>query len=109
MLFRLGLVAFEALFILSLGGCKLSQDNTYKEHFRLIVTQDGRTFRLDTQTGDVVLVTDKGLSKLSFSEIPKLQIGHIYALENGDLVKYQGNQKFDSKIPSPPPGFEVVK
>ena len=105
---------------------KTSSDST---RYQLNATSDGKMFRLDTQTGQTSLVTDKGLMTLPDDQSIQLKVGGIYKLETGVSAIYEGNQKLntdtrsvddaliekwsgkkphsgkDEFIPAPPPGF----
>jgi hypothetical protein len=63
--------------------------------YQLHAMADGKTLRLDTQTGRVSLVTDKGLRLLPDDRKIQLEVGAIYTLENGKSALYQGNQKLE--------------
>lgn len=66
-----------------------SDSNRYQLH----ATPDGKTLRLDTQTGQTSLVTEKGLTTLPDDRRIQLRVGEIYTLENGKSALYEGNQK----------------
>jgi|GEM_PF-6054994 hypothetical protein len=61
MFLRSFLVFLFAFTLLAVGGCKPEWQTAPPERFKLVVTQDGRALRLDTQSGEVALVTDKRL------------------------------------------------
>ena len=53
-------------------------------------------FRLDTQTGQLSSVTDKGVTVLPDERTIQLQVGGIYTLENGRAAVYEGNERLNS-------------
>lgn len=61
--------------------------------YQLHATSDAKMYRLDTRTGQISLVTDKGITNLPDSRRIQLRVGEIYTLENGKSVLYEGDQK----------------
>jgi hypothetical protein len=68
------------------------------ELFKIIAMPDGNAYRLNSQTGEIALVTEKGLTTLPINARTQLSIGGIYILENGQEVAYTGDQKFGSAV-----------
>lgn len=66
------------------------------EKFKLVVTPDGKALRLDSQTGEVALITDKGVRTLPTNERIRLEVGQLYVSETGELFAYEGKLKFGS-------------
>lgn len=70
-------------------------DDEGLNRYQLSATSDGKMFRLDRQTGQTSLVTEKGLSTLPDDRRIQLKVGAIYELEDGKLsALYEGNLKF---------------
>jgi hypothetical protein len=91
------LVASAAVVIaLTLAGFIPQQPTAPFERFKLIVIPDGRVLRIDSQTGSVASVTDKGLTTLPVNDQIQLKVGQLYVLETGESTVYQGNKKFGS-------------
>lgn len=66
------------------------------QRYQIHTAPDGRTFRLDTQTGQLSVVTDKGVKVLPDDRNNQLRVGEIYTLENGKSAVYEGNEKLNS-------------
>lgn len=81
----------------ALGWSVVSRSEGEGSHrYQLHATPDGKTFRLDTQTGQTSLVTDKGVTGLPDDRRIQLRVGEIYKLENGKSAIYEGNEKLSS-------------
>jgi hypothetical protein len=68
---RIGLLLPCTCFAVLLSACGPTQESS---PYQLVSTKDGKTIRLNTQTGDVHLVTDKGLIRLT-DDNPVLEVG----------------------------------
>ena len=77
-----------------LAGCDKSSETADGQRYQLHTTADGKAFRIDTQTGQISLVTDKGITALPDDRKVQLKIGEIYTLENGKSAIYEGSEKF---------------
>lgn len=64
--------------------------------YQLHAASGGKMFRLDTQTGQTSLVTEKGLTNLPDNRRVQLRVGEIYTLENEKSAIYEGNEKLNS-------------
>ena len=66
--------------------------------FSIQEVKDGRVFRLNHHTGDIYLVTDRGLQHLSEGTI-EFRVGDYYEMEaklgDSKFLKYLGNGKFE--------------
>ena len=91
------LVVVGVTLILGISGCDLSPAQS--KRFLLTESERGEVYRLDTQTGEITLVTPDGLVRLNY-KTPQLEIGRYYRLEDppvGDphFLKYLGNGSFE--------------
>ena len=96
---RVKLVITAFAILLALTGCTrppTASPSAPVERFRLVVTPDGKALRLDSQTGEVASVTEKGVKTLPVNERVRLEVGQIYVTETGELVAYKGELKFGS-------------
>lgn len=66
--------------------------------FQIVPMGNGNAYRLNSQSGEVALITEKGVTTLPNNSRTQLHVGDIYILEDGKEVAYQGNQRFDSAI-----------
>ena len=74
-----------AIAFLTVGGCKAEWQTAPPERFRLVVTQGGRALRLDTHSGEIALITDKGLIVLPVTTTIESSSNNT---QNGTAVDY---------------------
>jgi hypothetical protein len=99
MIARLYVVRLCAALSLVLSGCNVSQQQPLPvEHFKIVVTPEGKTLRLNTETGQISILTENGFNLLPSNERIRLVVGQVYLLENGASVTYQGNRQFSSDV-----------
>lgn len=86
-----------AVFVIgfALAGCNSA---TESPAYQLITAQDGKLFRLNSQTGETYLVTDSGLVQLT-DKWPMLQVGEYYQMADAKtdekFLKYLGDGRFE--------------
>jgi hypothetical protein len=87
-------VLVVVILLFALTGCtrQTPQPPAPIERFRLVVTPDGKTLRLDSQTGQVAFVTEKGVRTLPVNERIQLEVGQVYVTETGELVAYEADE-----------------
>ena len=90
--------------------CSFLLTTTYADQdaYSIYNAKDGRVFRLNHQSGDVHLVTEDGLLRLTEGKT-KLIVGQYYKLEEkqgeSNFLKYLGNGEFEkSKYAKPKKG-----
>ena len=79
----------------SLAACNQDQLE-FTGKYRLLAANDGHVYRLDTYSGEVQSVTDKGLFPVAKHGRIRMEIGRIYEREDGELIAYEGKEKFGS-------------
>jgi hypothetical protein len=68
------------------------------ENFSLHTGPDGRVYRINNQNGDVWLVVDGSLKRLSESKTELLQKGKKYFIEDNFSMTYLGKGKFTEPV-----------
>lgn len=77
------------------GKARVVENESYSR-YQLHSSGAGQMFRLDAQSGQISLVTSKGITRLPDDLTIQLQIGMIYKLENGESAVYEGEQKLET-------------
>ena len=92
---RLTIIVALSAIGFAVAGCKWgSEAATYQ----LVTAQDGKLFRLNNQTGETYLVTDRGLVQLT-DEWPMLRVGEYYQMADAKtdekFLRYLGDGNFE--------------
>lgn len=89
---------FPILITLTLIGCSDGW-NTTSNKYQLVVSSDGHVYRMDTRTGDVVVIEQVPMHKLSQSDQIPLVVNALYKTEEGEVIRYAGKGKFEARRP----------
>lgn len=76
------------LILLSSSAFAEQQDNAPR--YQLLSTQDGRVFRMDNQSGKTVILEGTSYKAINEPEMPSLEIGKVYRIEDNQTVRYTG-------------------
>jgi hypothetical protein len=68
------------------------------ENFKLHTGPDGRVYRINNQTGDVWLVIDGSLRRISEPKAELLQKGKKYFIEDNFSMTYLGKGRFTEPV-----------
>ena len=85
------------LIALTIVGCSDTKISTGIQ-YQLISSSDGYVYRLDGNTGEVMIINQGTMSKVSQSEQTNLVINGLYKTEEGKIIRYIGKGKF---VPRP--------
>ena len=87
---------FIVLSVISiLSGCN---DFGMYNRYQLVASSDGHVYRLDRKNGDISIVDQNTIRKISDSDEVNLVVGLFYKTEGGKIMKYVGNGKFEAAM-----------
>ncbi len=87
------LIALLVSFVFSTSAFAEQQDTS--SCYQLISTQDGRVFRIDKQSGKTVLLEGTSYKNINEPEMPSLEVGKVYRIEDNQMVRYAGKGKLE--------------
>jgi hypothetical protein len=82
-------------FFIVLVGC--DKANLGNQNFQIISSSDRKVYRLNLKSGDVSMIEQGIMIKISEQARPKLLVGKEYETENGKVLTYLGNGNFRHK------------
>lgn len=62
-------------------------------------SSDGRAYRLDAKSGEVTVIEQGAMHKLSQAEQTPLIMGVLFKTEDGEIIRYIGQGKFEARKP----------
>ena len=65
------------------------------DNYQLSTSEDGAIYRVNTNTGEVLLIENDRMTSVKKSKVTKLNIGEFYEDETGSIMKYIGKLKFE--------------
>ena len=78
--------------VILLSGCsKLESFDRYE----LVASTHGYVYRLDKKTGDVSIIEEDTIRKVSEGRIRNLLVGSRFKTEDGNMIRYAGKGKFE--------------
>lgn len=88
---KFALMAFIALNLLACD--KIGNSNNYQ----VISSSDGKVYRLNNKSGEIYVIENGTMNRISAEPRTKLVIGNGYETENGKVLKYLGKGQFKHK------------
>lgn len=75
----------------------LLSGSVFAENYQIISSPNGNVWRLNTETGELFVVTGKHLVKIKEETRTKIHISETFVTEEGDIYHYLGKGKFELK------------
>jgi hypothetical protein len=78
--------------VIVLFGCSNFESS---DRYELVASAQGYVYRLDKKTGDVSIIEEDTIRKVSEGQIRNLVVGSRFKTEDGNVIRYAGKGKFE--------------